>query len=139
MARTGSSRASVLAVPATPPAPTALPAETWIVHWDHRAVEELQARDRSVLKGVLTVVDFLHRLGPKTVEPHSKALTGERKLRELRPGGGRILVRPLYIRWHDREFVILALAPESQVDPSGFRQAVARAKQRAKADWGLEV
>ena len=47
-------------------APAALPAETWIVHWDHRAVEEFTAyTDKAVRKGVLTVVDFLHRLGPK--------------------------------------------------------------------------
>lgn len=139
MGRKTPSRVSARKGAKAPVAPAALPAETWIVHWDHRAVVDLNEYDKSVLKSVLTVVDFLHRLGPKIVEPHSKALKGERKLRELRPGGGRILVRPLYIRWHDREFVILAVGPESQVDGSGFRQAVARAKDRAKADWGLDV
>ncbi len=113
-------------------APAAVPSETWIVHWDHRAVEEFNNgyTDKTVRKGVLTVVDFLHKLGPKLVEPHSKALTGEKKLRELRPGGGKILVRPLYIRFAEREFVILTVGPESMVDASGFKQATKRAKAR---------
>lgn len=137
MSKKASSRAQSATAVA---APAALPAETWIVHWDHRAVEEFTAyTEKAVRKGVLTVVDFLYRLGPKLVEPHAKALGGERKLRELRPGGGRILVRPLYARWHDREFVILAVGPESQVDSPGFAQAVRRAKKRAKDDWGLDV
>ncbi len=85
------------------------------------------------------MVEFLHQLGPRLVAPHSKTLKGERKLRELRPGGGKVLVRPLFIRFHDREFVILAVGPESQVDAPGFNQAVKRAKQRAKDDWGLDV
>jgi hypothetical protein len=91
MRKKTSSRASASAAAAAPVAPAALAAETWIVHWDHRA------------------------------------------------GSGKILVRPLYIRWHDREFVILAVAPESQVDSSGFQQAVGRAKDRAKGDCGLDV
>jgi hypothetical protein len=137
MSKKSTSRSSAPAVRAT--APAALPAETWIVHWDHRAVQELHEYDRSVFKSVLTVVDFLHKLGPKIVAPHSKALKGERKVRELRPSGGKTLVRPLYVRWHDREFVILAVAPESQVDGPGFNAAVQRAKDRARADWGLEI
>ena len=47
-------------------------------------------------------------------------------------------MRPLYVRWHDRE-LILAIAPESQVDGPGFDAAIKRAKDRAKADWVLEV
>jgi hypothetical protein len=137
MSKKSTSRTSAPAVAAT--APAALPAETWIVHWDHRAVQDLHGYDRSVFKSVLTVVDFLHKLGPKIVAPHSKPLRGERKLCELRPGGGKTLVRPLYVRWHDREFVILAVAPESQVNGPGFSAAVQRAKDRAKADWDLEV
>jgi hypothetical protein len=120
-------------------APAAQASDAWIVHWDHRAVEELHQFDKSNFKYVLTVVDFLHKLGPKIVAPHSKPLQGERKLRELRPGGGKTLVRPLYIRWHDREFVILAVGPESQVDGPGFRAAITRAKERAKADWDVDV
>jgi hypothetical protein len=39
-------------------APAALPAETWIVHWDHRAVEEFSAyTDKAARKGALTIVD----------------------------------------------------------------------------------
>jgi hypothetical protein len=78
-------------------------------------------------------------LGPKLVEPHSKSLAGTRKLRELRPGGGRVPIRPLYAQVSERQFVILAIAPESQVDPRGFKSAVQRAQDRAKADFDLEV
>jgi hypothetical protein len=35
--------------------------------------------------------------------------------------------------------VILAIAPEAQVDPRGFESAVTRAKQRARADYGLDL
>jgi hypothetical protein len=113
---------------------------TWIVHWDHRAVEEFNSySDKRTRRSVLTVVDILHKIGPKLVAPHAKSLTGEKKLRELRPGGGRVLVRPLYVRLNDREFVILAVGPESVVDASGFKRAVERAKARAKSDWGMDV
>ena len=118
----------------------AVSSSTWIVHWDHRAVEEFNAyTDKRVRKAVLTVVDFLHKLGPKLVAPHAKALTGEKKLRELRPGGGKVLVRPLFVRLNEREFVILAVGPESVVDGSGFQRTVERAKARAKSDWDLDV
>ena len=116
-----------------------VPSSTWIVHWDHRAVEEFNAyTDRRTRKSVLTVVDLLHRLGPKLAAPHAKPLTGEKKLRELRPGGGKVLVRPLFVRLNEREFVILAVAPESVADRSGFKRTVERAKARAKSDWGLD-
>jgi hypothetical protein len=39
----------------------------------------------------------------------------------------------------ERHFVILAIAPEAQVDPRGFDSAVARAKRRAQADYDLDL
>lgn len=112
----------------------------WIVTYHDAAVVEYAAlRDARQRKGILTVASFLRELGPKLVEPHSKALAGTRKLRELRPGGGRVPVRSLYAQVSDRQFVILAIGPESQVDPRGFKSAVQRAQNRAKADFELEV
>lgn len=112
----------------------------WIVTYHDAAVVEYAAlRASRQRKGILTVVSFLRELGPKLVEPHSKSLSGKRKLRELRPGGGRVPIRPLYTQVSDRHFVILAIAPESQVDPQGFRSAVERAQGRAKADFDLDV
>lgn len=57
-----------------------------------------------------------------------RPLTGEKKLRELRPGGGKILVRLLYFQLDERTFKIVAVAPESVTDASGFKAAVIRAK-----------
>lgn len=112
----------------------------WIVTYHDAAVVEYAAlRDSRQRKGVLTIATFLRELGPKLVEPHSKALAGTRKLRELRPGGGRVPVRPLYAQVSARQFVVFAIAPESQVDPRGFRSAVQRAQDRAKADFDLDV
>jgi hypothetical protein len=39
----------------------------------------------------------------------------------------------------ERQFVILAIGPEAQVDPRGFERAVIRAKERACADYGLDL
>ena len=110
----------------------------WLIHWDHRAVEEFNVHtDKKTRKAVLTVVGVLHALGPKTVEPHSKSLTGEKKLRELRPSGGRVLVRPLHVRVSETEYVILTVGPESMTDASGFKAAVKRAKERGR-ELGLD-
>jgi hypothetical protein len=110
------------------------------VAYHEEAVMEFEAlRDRRQRKGVLTIASILRQIGPKLVEPHAKAIAGGGGLRELRPGGGRVTVRPIYARVGDRHFVILAIAPEAQVDPRGFESAVARAKQRARADYGLDL
>jgi conjugative relaxase-like TrwC/TraI family protein len=76
---------------------------------------------------------------PKIVEPHSKPVQGSSGLRELRPGGGRTIVRPLYARVDERQFVILAIAPDAVVDSSGFKTAVKRAQTRAKHAYGLDL
>jgi hypothetical protein len=114
--------------------------KTWIVHWDSRAVEEFATyREKRVRKAILTSAEFLRQLGDRLTEPHAKPLSGERKLRELRPSGGQSTVRPLYARVSEYEFVIFTIAPESVDDASGFRRAVQRAKDRAKAGFDLDV
>ena len=47
-------------------------------------------------------------------------------------------MRPLYVR-EGNVFKIVAIAPEAQVDPSGFASAVERARSRAKDAYGIEV
>ena len=112
---------------------------TWLVEYHYAAVEEYAAlRDAKSKKGVLTMADFLRQLGPKIKEPHSKPVKGTGGLNELRPSGGRALVRPLYVRIGD-VYKIVAIAPEAQVDPSGFDAAVERARARAMAAYGVEV
>ena len=51
-------------------------------------------------------------------------------LRELRPRRGRSRWRPIYRRVNPSTFVILAVAPEAQIDSRGFATAVARAVER---------
>lgn len=76
---------------------------TWLVEYHSEAIEEYNAlRDSKQRKGVLTIVDILRQVGPKVTEPHMKPVQGSNKLRELRPGGGKTLVRPLYFRFDER-------------------------------------
>ncbi len=111
----------------------------WLVEYHSEAVGDLKTFNQREQKGALTVVDILRQVGIKLKEPHMKPLTGEKKLRELRPGGGKVLVRPLYFQADERTFKIVAVAPESETDPSGFKAAVTRAKGRARRDYGVEV
>jgi hypothetical protein len=55
--------------------------------------------------------------------PHQSAIRQGAPLRELRPRGGRCRWRPLYARV-GAGFVILAVAPEAEIDPKGFRRGV---------------
>lgn len=112
----------------------------WIVLWHLAAVEELnQLKEMKTRKAVVSVVGALRQGGPRLGEPHSKKVRGDEKLHELRPSGGRVLVRPLYARLDDATFVILAVGPEAVTDPRGFTAARARARARALADFGWKV
>lgn len=70
--------------------------------------------------------------GPSLGFPHQSAVQSPERaqLRELRPRGGRSRWRLLYRRIGLRTFTILAVAPEAQMDGSGFREAVRKAHQR---------
>lgn len=119
--------------------PSRAPA-SWMVEYHPEAVEELQQlRDKRNQRRVLTIVDILRQVGPKITEPHSKSVAGATKLCELRPGGGQTTIRPLYFRYDERTFKIVAIAPEAQTDPAGFRRAVERAQQRANRDYDQDV
>jgi hypothetical protein len=112
----------------------------WTVVYHEQAVVEFEAlRDKQQRKGVLTIVSILRQIGAKVVEPHAKPVQGTSGLWELRPGGGRVIVRPLYARVDERQFVILAIGPDAVVDASGFKSAVKRARTRAKDDYGLDL
>jgi hypothetical protein len=110
-----------------------------IVVYHPAAVEDFQGiKDKQARKKVLTIVAILAKAGTSITEPHAKKVQGEAKLYELRPGGGKTLLRPLYAQI-DAYLVILAIGPEAQADPSGFAAAVKRAKRRAKDNFGVEV
>lgn len=122
-------------------APTAAPNRTSpvVVRYHHEAVEELAGiKDQKQRRAILTVVSHLFQLGDRLVMPHSRPVSGTKKLRELRPSGGQSVLRPLYAPIDD-EYVVLTIGPEADTDPQGFRRAVERAQRRAKADHGIEL
>ena len=71
----------------------------------------------------------LAALGPALPYPHSSAVRGADRLRELRPRGGRSPWRAFYRQVGD-EFVVAAVGPEAEVDQLGFAAACRRAKAR---------
>ena len=91
-------------------------------------------QERSKLPGteraaIDNAVEKLQNLGPQLPYPHSSAVRGADRLRELRPRAGHCRWRPLYRRV-DECFVIAAIAPEGGNDPRGFRRASEQAEQR---------
>jgi hypothetical protein len=105
----------------------------------YRAVWHPQAeaeRDASwppeEMVAMLHAVQKLEALGPRLGSPHCSAVQGDagQGLRELRPRAGRSRWRPIYRRVSPFMFVILAVAPEAQIDSRGFDAAVERAVER---------
>lgn len=74
----------------------------------------------------------LEAIGPRLGAPHSSAIKGEdgSGLRELRPRAGRSRWRPIYRQVGPETFVILAVAPEAEIDKRGFDQKVRDARRR---------
>jgi hypothetical protein len=109
------------------------PGPPYVVVWHPEADAE---RERSwppkEKAAMLNAVQKLEAAGPRLGSPHSSAVQGEtgRGLRELRPRAGRSRWRPIYRRVKASTFVILAVAPEAQIDSRGFDAAVARAVER---------
>ena len=68
----------------------------------------------------------LKAAGPMLPFPHSSSVQGSplQSLRELRPRAGRSRWRPLYRQVDKTTFVVLAVAPEAQIDRGGFASAV---------------
>jgi len=85
------------------------------------------ARERAAISHA---EEKLKALGARLPYPHSSAVKGGGRLRELRPRGGRSRWRPMYRQIDSRTFVILAVGPEAQIDGAGFRLAVEDAQQR---------
>jgi len=68
-------------------------------------------------------------LGERLPFPHQSAVATSKGLRELRPRAGRSPSRALYAKTK-AGFVIVAIAPEAQVDRRGFDKAVRVAHER---------
>jgi hypothetical protein len=124
-ARTGRTRSR-----AKPAADAEVPYE---VLWHPAADAERAAiSDASERKAIQHTREKLETLGPHLGAPHTSAIKGGdgSGMRELRPRAGRSRWRPIYRRIQPHTFVILAIAPEAQIDKRRFDQKVASARQR---------
>lgn len=83
--------------------------------------------DKSERRAILNVVDKLRQLGSQLVPPHTKSLSGEIDLFELRPRQGRSPSRPIYKRCSDG-YIVLAVSKDHQSD---MATAIADARARA--------
>lgn len=101
----------------------------WTVLYLPEAESE-RGRLPAVEKAALINADRkLQSLGPQLPYPHSSAVKGADRLRELRPRGGRSPWRGLY-RQVGEVFVVAAIAPEAQVDKRKFEAACRAAEHR---------
>ncbi|MGH3295763.1 MAG: type II toxin-antitoxin system RelE/ParE family toxin [Trebonia sp.] len=87
---------------------------------------KLPAPERTAL---YNAVRKLVEIGTDLSYPHSSAVKGADRLRELRPRAGRSPWRAIY-RQCGEAFVIAAVCPEAQQDPRGFRRGCAAAEER---------
>jgi len=101
----------------------------WRVLFHPAAGQERRELTGQERQAMANAVDKLCALGPALPFPHSSDVRGADRLRELRPRGGRSPWRALYRRVGE-VFVVAAIAPEAQVDPRGFKRAVAAAEER---------
>ena len=114
---------------ARPKKPAARP--PFVVRWHPEAeLERDRIRDELERVAISHAEEKLRVIG-RLMSPHSSAVVGKGKgLRELRPRGGDSRWRPIYKQVGTKTFVILAVAPEAQVDKAGFDQAVDDALKR---------
>jgi len=101
----------------------------WTVLYVPEAEVERVALAAGEKAALINADSKLAALGPKLPYPHSSAVRGADRLRELRPRGGRSSWRALYRRVGS-VFVVAAVAPEAQVDRAGFAAACRRAEER---------
>lgn len=101
--------------------------------WTYRYLDAAVAeRDGLVPREKVALINAeakLAALGPGLPYPHSSAVQGADRLRELRPRGGRSPWRALY-RQIGGEFIVAAIGPEAQSDSRGFAAACRRAEAR---------
>lgn len=92
------------------------------------AQEELKALPQYELGAILNALEKLRVIGVQLPYPHSSQVQGTH-LRKRRPRAGRSPWRALYQRIGD-QIVVVAIAPEAQHNPRGFRRAVRQAEER---------
>ncbi|MGH9132025.1 MAG: hypothetical protein ACRDWV_10235 [Acidimicrobiales bacterium] len=104
--------------------------------WSYRYLAEAIAERETLvsreLAALINAEAKLAAFGPSLPYPHSSAVQGADRLRELRPRGGRSPCRALYRQVGD-EFIVAAVGPEAHLDPLGFAVAGRRAEARLAA------
>ncbi len=108
----------------------------WTVSLHPQAEAELQRIPAAERVALLNAAQKLEALGPPLGYPHSSAVRGADRLRELRPRAGRSPWRGFYRRFGE-VFVLAAVGPEAEVDPRGFKRAVVAAEERLEEVEGL--
>jgi hypothetical protein len=112
--------------------PAADPGPPYEVLWHPDADAERAAiPDAAERTAIQHAREKLEALGPQLGAPHTSAIRGEdgSGLRELRPRAGRSRWRAIYRQISPGTFVILAIAPEAQIDKRGFDQKVNHAQR----------
>ncbi|HWV22716.1 MAG TPA: type II toxin-antitoxin system RelE/ParE family toxin [Thermomicrobiales bacterium] len=98
------------------------------MHLLSAAADELRALPVPERRAMLNALEKLQVIGPQLPYPHSSQVKTS-ALRELRPRAGRSPWRALYRQVGD-QLIILAIVPEAQHDPRGFRRGLATAEER---------
>lgn len=101
----------------------------WTVLYLPEAEEERRLLPAAEKAAVINADRKLEALGPQLPYPHSSAVKGADRLRELRPRGGRSPWRALY-RQIGEVFVVAAVTPEAQVDGRRFETGCRVAERR---------
>lgn len=104
------------------------------VSWHRKARDEYDAIDARERVAIQNVIEKLRVDGPGLRAPHQSAVMGDagEGLRELRPRQGRSRWRPIYRRIGEL-FVILAVAPEAEIDAAGYGRQVGEAQKRRRS------
>ncbi|MDQ2708891.1 MAG: type II toxin-antitoxin system RelE/ParE family toxin [Actinomycetota bacterium] len=101
----------------------------WHVVYTVEARQEFNQLSHREQTAMSHAVDKLAAAGPNLPYPHSSAVQGADRLRELRLRAGRSSWRGLYRRVGE-VFIIAAIGPEAQADKRGFIRAVSAAEAR---------
>src|SRR5580658_9567023 len=101
----------------------------WLVAYLPEAGQERAVLPNAERAALINADAKLGAFGPLLGYPHTSAVRGADRLRELRPRAGRSAWRALY-RQVGEVFVVAAVGREAQSDPRGFDRAVRRALDR---------
>ena len=99
------------------------------VEYHPEAKAELLRLPEREREAVREAVRKLRALGPTLGFPHSSAIRGADRLRELRPRAGRSRWRGFY-RQIGQVMWVGAIGPEAEIDRLGFERAIRSAERR---------